>query len=252
MSILEEYKSSTFYAKYKNTYFSDSILKKVFGIKLSKHRVYLRSYEAVYKKNIEVMTDFFEGYISEASSADDYTKWLMLYSIYIDPDTKANKNVENIECSADGLISITRIHDRYGIQPKFVKEFEECRRTPIIHFPKEVNGINTLRKGVFGDRIDHTLFDLKRLCEGYEDCRLKLAYNQPKTSEWLKYFDYDFSKIVDWMKIDKVFVSDNKIFDLEKNDGSFISEYKDVYGWKWSGYYYENLKSKILQFENGN
>ena len=105
------------------------------------------------------------------------------------------------------------------------------------------------RAVVFGDRIDHTLFDLKCLCEGYQDCRLKLAYSLPKTSNWLRYFGYDFSKIVDWMKIDTILVKNNEVSDLEKNDGSIITGYKELYEWKWSTCYYENLKSKIMELE---
>lgn len=252
MSILDQYKSSSFYGKYKDTYFSDSIMENVFGVKMTKHRIFLRDYSAVFLKNIEVIRDFIDGYISGNSNVDEKTKWLMLRSIYIDPDNKSIKSVGGIDCTADGLISLRRIYDKYGIGEKLVKEYEKCRRSPIIHFPKEMNGINMSRAAEFGDRIDHTLFDLKRLCEGNDDCRLKQAYGLPKTSEWLKYFNYDFGKIVEWLGIDTIFVKNNEVLDLEKNDGAVISKYKEIYEREWSDAYYENLKSKINQFENIN
>ena len=197
-------------------------------------------------KNIEMMNYF----INSNPSADDHTKWLMIRSLYKDPDEKSVKFLGGIACGADGLVSLRKLHDRYGIQPELVKEYKECRKTPIIHFPKERKGINMSRAAVFGDRIDHTLYDLKRFCEGYEDCKLKLAYSLPKTSQWLECFKYDFSELVKWMEIDNVFVKNNEVFDLEKNDGSFITEYRDTYERKWTDSYYNNLKSKILLYEN--
>lgn len=48
-----------------------------------------------------------------------------------------------------------------------------------------MNGINMSRASVFGDKIDYTLFDLKRKFAG-NICRLDEAYNLPKTNAWLK------------------------------------------------------------------
>lgn len=249
MSMLEEYKESRFFKKYENTYFSDSILKDVFGVEISKHRVYLKNYQDVVKKNIEVITDFIEEYAGEAVMSDEYTKWLMLYSIYIDPDEKSKRYVNDIECTADGLISLRRIYKRYGITLKLVDEYEKYRCIPIIHFPKEQNGMNQSRATVFGDRIDHTLFDLKRMCEGADDCRLKLAYSLPGTSEWLSAFHYDFSKIAEWLGVDGIFVVDNQVLDLERDDGSCIEQYNEAYGWDWSTAYYDHICAKIDEYK---
>lgn len=249
MSMLEEYKDSNFYKKYENTYFSDSILKDVFGVELSKHHVRTRSYQDAYSKNIEVITDFIEGYINEAVMSDEDTKWLMLKSIYIDPDERSKRYVNNIECTADGLISLRRIYKRYGIGLKLVDEYKKCRCIPIIHFPKEQNGINQLRNTVFGDRIDYTLFDLKRMCEGADDCRLKSAYSLSRTSEWLRAFNNDFSKIVEWLGIDGIFVIDNQVLDLEHDDGICIEKYKESYRRNWSTYYYDHTCSKIEEYK---
>lgn len=77
----------------------------MFGYEISKHRIYLRDYKAIYSKNIEVINDFITGYISEALEADEYTKWLMLRSIHVDPDNKSIISVGGIDCTADRLIS---------------------------------------------------------------------------------------------------------------------------------------------------
>ena len=106
--------------------------------------------------------------------------------------------------------------------------------------------------------LDHTLFDLKRFCEGATDCRLIRAYQQPQTKAWLEYFQYNFQKIVNWLKIDGIFVNENyEIYDLEKNDRSTLTELKShyvsfndaAYLSSWSLTYYENVKGKISEFE---
>ncbi|MDD6489947.1 MAG: hypothetical protein PUG48_09065 [Clostridia bacterium] len=249
-TILKEYKSSDFYKKYQNQYFSDSILKEVFGVELTKHRFYTKNYDFVYNKNVEVMSDFINGYAEKAKCVDDHIKWLMLYSIYLDPDNSSIVSHGGIECTADGLLSLTRMYNKFGVSLALVEEYRKYRKTPIIHFPRESGGINMSRSSVFGDRIDHTLYDLKRLCDGKNDCKLKSAYSLPKTSQWLQSFDYDFSQIVEWLGIYGIFVNENyEVFDLEKDDGSTIHEYCKQYNWAWSEQYYEHLKAKIEEYE---
>lgn len=49
------------------------------------------------------------------------------------------------------------------------------------------------------------------------------AYNLPKTSEWLKQFDYNFEEIVRWLKIEEIFVDDKyEVYDLECRDTRFM------------------------------
>ena len=248
MNILDEYLKSDFYKKYSDTYYSNSILNDVFGKEITKHKIRLASYKDVYEKNIEVMQDFIV-YAKESQCLDEYSKWLMLNSIYIDPDGRSIKYVKEIDCSADGLLSLLRIYKMYGMSQKLVEEYKEYRKIPIFHFPKEKNGINMSRAAVFGDRIDYTLYDIKRMCEGKDNCRLKLAYSLPKTKSWLEYFKYDFEKIVEWLEVGGIFMDENyNIYDLEKNDNSIITDYKDDYKWEWTNSYYGNIKSKISEY----
>ncbi len=248
MDILEEYLKSDFYKKYRNTYYSDSILKDVFGRAITKHRVSLKNYEDVYEKNIEVMQDFIE-YANKSQSVDEYSKWLMLRSFYIDPDRKSIKYAQGVACSADGLISLRRIYNMCGLNQNLVEEYKEYRKAPIFYFPKETNGINMSRASVFGDRIDHTLYDIKRMCEGEDNCRLKRAYNLPKTKSWLEYYKYNFKGIVEWLKVGGIFVDENyNIYDLEKNDNTIIINYKEDYKREWTDSYYSNIKAKISKY----
>ncbi len=248
MDTLSEYLESSFYQKYKDTYYSDCILKDVLGQDITKHVNDFDSYDAVFDKNVQVMRDFV-AYVDKSHCVDEYNKWLMLHCFYIDPEVKAVKKAGDIDCIADGLMTIMRLYKVHGMTSTLVNEYEKYRKMPIFYFPNEVNGISMARERVFGDRIDHTLYDIKRACEGAGDCYMKEAYELPKTREWLKYFGNDFSRIVDWLGIGEIFVnSGNEVFDLEKNDGSVIEGYLEEYSWEWSSNYYDNVASKVAFF----
>lgn len=103
------------------------------------------------------------------------------------------------------------------------------------------------RASVFGDKIDHTLFDLKRKFEGL-DCKLSSAYGLPKTSKWISEVG-TFENLVDIYGIKGIFVNDDyEVFDLEKTDDGIITGYCDEYRWEWTNSYYDNLKGKIEIF----
>ena len=107
------------------------------------------------------------------------------------------------------------------------------------------------------DRIDHTLFDLKRYCEGEEDCKLKIAFEGSKTKKWIDSFGKKFNKIVESMGIVGIFVNENyEVYDLEKCDNTLLAELQDNYlnprnkGYlsSWTERYYKNVKNKIDDF----
>ena len=148
----------------------------------------------------------------------------------------------------DALISKNRIYEHIGFNDNFIDEYIISRQTPIMFFPKEKGGINTSRYSTFGDRIDYFLFDLKLYCND-EKCKMESTYELPNTKLWINSFNKDFSKIIDWLDIKGVFVTDNyDVLDLEKNDGSIIEEHKDNYSKKWTDSYYQTVKKKIEDF----
>ena len=247
---LELYKQSRFYEKYKETQVSDKILKEVFDVKLSSHRLFgLRTYSQVHKHNVEVMNDFINLFSKGSGINDEDLLRRMIDAVYLDPDGYAIKLIGEISCSADGLLSIKRICRKYGVSEKTIHEYEHYRRKPIFFFPQEKNGINMTRASVFSDKIDHTLFDLKRRFDGKE-CRLSNAYNLPRTSKWMLKVG-PFENLVEIYDIKGIFVNDDyEVFDLEKSDGSIITEYRSKYSREWSNSYYDNLKKKIDEFMN--
>lgn len=248
--LLQLYKKSLFYEKYKNSYVSDKILKEVFDITLTTHRLYgLKTYAQVHCFNVKVMTDLLKLFVEDMNIRDAEMIWEMLYAFYVDPDECAIWTIGGVICSADGLLSIRRIYRKYGMSAETVHEYEIYRQVPIFFFPKEKNGVNITRASVFGDRIDCTLYDLKRRFEG-KKCKLEKVYNMPKTSIWLSEIG-SFENLANLYGIKGIFVNDDyEVYDLEKGDRNILTTYSDTYTWDWSDSYYDNLKKKIDEFMN--
>lgn len=257
---MENYLKSQFYEKYHDSYYSDSILKDVFAQSLRKHSVrniMAMSYNEVYENNVNVMKDFLDLFWNNTSIKDDVQGFQMIKSFYIDPDSAAHNNEwKEAACTADALISLKRLYVHEGLNDKLVQGYERYRRIPIFFFPKEKNGINMTRAAVFGDKIDFTLFDIKRYLEAETDaerqsCRLINAYNQPITKRWLMNVKEKggFSKIIEWLKIGTIFTNENyEVFDIEKGNGAIIEDYLDEFPWMWSVEYYNSLKEKIEEY----
>lgn len=256
MDLLEDYKKSDFYKKYnvEEPYFSDSILKKVFNVKMRRHNISgigKKDYNDIYEINIKVMEDFLKLYYEQSKNRDNSLVWKMLKSFYIDPDRVIKKNGDII-CTADGILSLRRLFEFDRMSKKLIEDYKKYREKPIIYFPKEKNGINSMRALIFGDRIDYTLFDLKKYYTDYENCKMKYAYELKKTSSWLKQIG-SFENLIDEFHIKGIFTNDNyEVYDLEKNDGSIIEEYLNKYEWKWSTNYFKNVKQKINEFMENN
>lgn len=193
--------------------------------------------------------------------------WEHFSKAYIDPDSypivdSEYKTMGKIKCTADGLLSIRRIHEFEGFEEQFIKTFESSRMNPVFFFPCERGGINQSRAALLEDRIDHTLLDLKNYCENYhnktgKECKLYKAYLRPKTKEWLKDIGFSFERIVEDLGIQGSFVGDDyEVFDLEQKENTELSKLKDKYiGIRSAGYmtcwnkdYYENVKKAISKY----
>lgn len=210
------------------------------------------TYNDIYNYDIELMTLIISEY------GNDAVAWNLFKNLYEDPDSYlVEKDIyikTGIKCTVDGLLSKTRIYRHEGFGKEFIITFKEYRKTPIIFFPADGNhGINWNRFAPFNDRIDCVLFDIKRKCEGATDCVLEHVYDADKynTKHWLEYFNYDFNKIVNWLKIKGIFVNEkNEVYNLEYDDQRVFKEgcqYENRN--KWSDNYYKNIKKKIKEFE---
>lgn len=251
--LIDLYKSSSYYAKRKDTYFSDIILRDALKYDVPLHRYYglnKMSYEEVHKLCTDVLRDFFEGFAKEVNFQDKEQLWNMIYAFFIDPDSNGVRELDGIKCTADGLFSIRRIYRVNGIDIKTVDEYEVYRKVPVFFFPQEKNGINMTRASVLGDKIDHTLYDIKMYFDtNTEDdrnnCKLISAYKLPNTKAWLESLG-SFEKLVDWYGIKGIFVNeDYEVYDIEKGQKEVISAYLNEYNWAWSDRYYNNLKDML-------
>ena len=168
----------------------------------------------------------------------------------LDPDGKAVRYVHGIKCTADGLHSMKRICSFEETPENIIAVYKIYREVPIFFFPCEMGGINTSRYRVFGDRIDHTLFDIKMYYTEKERCRLKSAYEKRKTAEWMEAMG-SFEAVVDWLGVRGIFTDDSyRIYDLNSTDDETVQSYwkaKD-YREQWSKLYYTNLKIRIGMF----
>lgn len=252
----EEFIKSDFYRKYKDTYWSDSILQEVFGVELEKHKIKgydSMAYEEIYKLNLDVFTDYFaDPYIRKLFEINAELIWKIQKAFYLDPDCGSVKVINGISCTADGLISRKRISKHIKSIDEFIPEYEMTRKYPFVYFPDEWDGINGLRAITFGDRIDHTLLDLKNYLDPVkrEKCKLKAAYELPVTKAWLTKLG-SFKNLIDSLELRGLLVNEQyEILDIEKGDGSVLKEYALSYSWDWSEEYYDNLKKIILYYNS--
>jgi hypothetical protein len=254
--VISLYKSSSFYKKYKDTYFSDIILRDALKCKITIHRYYglsKMSYEDVHRLSTDVLRDLLNGFAKEVDFNDIELFWKMIHAFYIDLDSKGLRELNGIQCTADGLFSICRIYKKNGIDNLTVEEYDMYRKKPIFFFPRELNGINSRRHSVFGDRIDYTLYDIKlyldaKTEEERNQCKLISTYKLPKTKIWLEKLG-TFKNLVDWYGIEGIFVNDNyDVYDIERGNGKVISAHLDKYDRDWSENYYRNLQEYVVRF----
>lgn len=197
----------------------------------------------------ETISIIFQQYYNKENDAIVRNK---IYNTYLnkrlDPDSKALRYVFDIKCTADGLHSIKRICDLEENVENIIPAYKYFRSFPIFFFPSERGGINSTRALVFGDRIDHTLYDLKlSYTDEKKNCRLFNTYNRPKTKAWLENME-SFENIVDWWGIKGIFTDKlYNVYNLAYNDNRPITQYlsPDKYREQWSLSYYNNLKNKI-------
>lgn len=206
-------------------------------------------YDEAFRRAVEFLKKFYEEH------KDDSEIRIIMPEAYVaehmDPDDKAVRIAFGIKCKADGLHSVRRICALEENAEDIVAVYIEYRKTPIIFFPSEAGGINTSRSRILGDRIDHTLYDLKMYFAGRADeCLLKKAYSREKTNSWLQQMG-SFENLIDWLGVKGIFTDENYgVYDLEYDDGRVITSYRSPaeYQRQWSIAYYNNLKKKILKF----
>ena len=207
----------------------------------------MQNYTKAYQYAVDAIKDIYRQYQSESEEVLRENLFKKYREAGLDPDGKAVRYAFDVKCTADGLHSIWRITNMEKDVEQIIPVYTRYRRVPIFFFPCERGGINTTRAKTFGDRIDHTLFDLKMYFSDSEKCMMSNAYNRPKTKMWLEGMQ-SFEKLIDWLGVKRIFTDESyNVYDLEYTDGRAIKEYCTLqeYQEPWSDAYYENLKARI-------
>ncbi len=151
----------------------------------------------------------------------------------------------------DCVIGWKQLFDLRKGDIQWLYDYEEIRSNLLAHWlwPRCGNNtINTVRKRVFNDRADYTLFDIQQYYKLYPDmssCRMIAAFVNPKTNHWLQQFD-SFRSFIQKMSL-QMFCTDNfDVIDLS-NTNEVLTEYKSRYNVDLL--YLHNLK-KVLKSSN--
>lgn len=192
-----------------------------------------------------------------------------------DYDGKIRRIVGGVECTADALISFYTItHEKTEesneyFEPyvdKIIENYFHYVKVPIFMFPCHQNSINQRRYYKFDDRIDMTLYDIKKELDARENSKdseafLKKVYKEEGTDTWLKFvidqarlsgssgFSYLCRRV---FFIDSIFVDEkDNVINLDTNEVLTDEEwrkYEDGGSGFWTFNYYENLQEKINEW----
>ena len=208
------------------------------------------AYQKAYQKTVDRLTELYKQFCVEKEEKIRSK----LHGVYRnkrwDPDGKAIRYVGDIKCTADAILAFNRICKMEEREDDIVQVFEKYRKIPIIFFPCGRGCINTSRASIFGDRIDHILFDLKMYyTEKRQECRMIKTYDKGQTKKWLDEME-SFENIIDWWGVRGILTDvDYNVYDLEYEDKRIITEYKEKYSKEWSKGYYENVKRKVEKMD---
>ena len=136
------------------------------------------TYKEVLQGNYDRISAFYDSEVYEKldEGALDSIKKVVTEERYMDPDKKMQPqkcNRTGIVLSADGIISVKKLYDLFdGKSGKhWIEEYRVIRSEErvCLFWPKHRGGINSCKANVFYDRVDYTLFDIKRLYEILEE-----------------------------------------------------------------------------------
>ena len=224
------------------------------------------TYREVLEANCERILAFYDSdYHKELQKENifDYVKKVVTEALYVDPDNYIPSKNDRTGCilSADGIISAKKLYDLFDGKSgkRWIEEYRVIRSEErvCLFWPRHRGGINSCKANVFNDRVDYTLFDIKRfyeILERYkvcgeqeikkevkEQCKLGNAFIKLETYNWLCELE-TFSKFIESCRLEKFVDSEFQVIDLETNEP--ITDYKKKYAYDKK--YYGNLKRLML------
>ena len=134
-----------------------------------------------------------------------------------------------IRLGADIICGRKCLKKCYPAFEDWIKAYELVRSKVSLHFlwPRhKLPTINTLRYSMYRDRIDLTLFDLKKYFAG-EKTLLSPAYEKETTSIWLSQFQHSFPAFVDRFQLNCFVDEEYNILDIASKQTKIIERFPD-------------------------
>lgn len=212
----------------------------------------------LYKNNVDTLKIFYNKYYTNIQKTifegkEDYRMVKIIEALVFDIDkhdeilqAKISQNIlknarekevclADLQMGLDGICGWKQLYKFYNGKEEWIEVYKILRGSFYGNWiwpnkRDKANTINQFRALKFGDRIDHTLFDIKMYYK-YKDkdvemlekkCKMYCAFKNKETKE---FFDRigSFDKFVSVYKLSGFFVEKEEVFDLSK-EKSFISE----------------------------
>lgn len=198
--------------------------------------------QRTYEKNAELIKDLYNSCFGEKYKKQPFFKY-MIDAMYSDPDkfdeelrTKAKTLTSRfgIEFGADGICGWKLLFDLYdgNDSDNWVEVYKKIRKSSIgtVFWPCKKNGGNTInveRSIEFGDRIDLTLYDIKRYIK---EIKTRMKFENKDTRDFLDRYKKEdgFREFVNDFNLTMFVTDDDRIYDLVEEDyeNKFIDDDK--------------------------
>lgn len=217
----------------------------------------------VYKRNICLIKDLYETGFGEKHRSQPFFKY-MIDALYCDSDlhdeklnAEANKLTDKykVKFGADGICGWKILYDVYdgSKSPDWLNKYKTIRQSTAgtLFWPCQENGgktINIQRGLLFGDRIDLTLYDIKRYIEKAQTTRM--CFDNLDTQKFLERYrngSEGFTTFVRELNLANFVSNDYMVYDLSANDyhSEFIDDDK-IKDFSWSNRYKTDKKRELL------
>lgn len=175
-------------------------------------------YTLIMKSNIKN----FNRLLKEYKDLDNTSKLDLIKEIYIDPDTNLKEIIDKREdkeyrLSFDSYCSLNALSKYYDID-ELPEKLYQVRKSCLIWPKHPVPTFNTLRSKIPKDRVDYTLFIIKKYFESGKDAENSIFYYVIENSKsnisknWINSFK-DFKEFVNYLGYKHLVEDDYSIID---------------------------------------
>lgn len=237
-----------------------------------------KTYEGIVTLNVEIMRMILEYCKKQLTQAEMIQ---IIKAVCMDPDKVSCEKGNSLK--SDGILSLKHCLAFNDSLEDMILDYETYRASQynIIKWPSHRLSINQLRYACFKDKIDYTLYDIKRFYKFYEpifnedtylddnqivqvhqsnNCKMKKAMLVECTYNWFKEMK-TFRNFIETRSLQK-FVCERKdehgkmaieVLDIahynrdkKEEEQEIIKDYS-AEGYVWDKEYYENLKAILIR-----